>query len=158
MFYLHANKNNLAVSKVEKITSGSVGVNTVKFCFSKEWDGTAKTVLFKAKKEQISIILDENDTCKIPWEALKVPNAELFVGVYGTRGGDLVMPTIWAKLGTIREGATMDEEPEPTPGIYDQLMNKIVETAEKIPVPMTAEELIEILTKDEVEEDAGENS
>lgn len=156
MIELHAHKNNLKVYRGEKITSGSVGVNILHFCFSKEWLGCAKTVLFRVGKLQMTVILDENDSCTIPWECLSEYGKILYVGLYGSKGGELCLPTIWASLGEIKEGANIGEENEPTPSQYDQLMNKIIETEEKIPMPMTAEELRQILTQTD-DEGSGED-
>ncbi|NBI84201.1 hypothetical protein D3Z48_19495 [Clostridiaceae bacterium] len=48
MTRLYADKNRLAVRKTETLTSGSVHVYAVQFSFSPDWDGMAKTAVFRA--------------------------------------------------------------------------------------------------------------
>ena len=44
-------------------------------------------------------------------------------GVYGTKNGTVVLPTIWATLGTIKEGASPGENTQPpTPDVYSQIL------------------------------------
>ena len=106
MFDLTANKVLLKVNQKETVTSGSVNVYEVQFAFSSAWDGLDKTAVFKAGSDQISVVLDELSKCVIPWEVLDNPKRTLYVGVYGTKDGNVVLPTIWADIGTIHEGTT----------------------------------------------------
>lgn len=107
------------------MTSGSVGVYTVQFEFSQEWDGLDKTAVFQAGPdgESMSVILDLDGTCEIPWEVLKTPKIRLQCGVYGTKDGNILLPTIYADMGQIHPGVNTDAEADPTPGLYDQILN-----------------------------------
>ena len=126
MFLLAANKVCLQLLQKEAVTSGSVNVYTVKFDFNSDWDGLAKTAVFQAADDKVSVILDQDNECQIPWEVLQNPRRTLEVGVYGTRGTDLVLPTIWATIGTIKEGASPgDSTQPPTPSVYDQILAEI---------------------------------
>lgn len=121
MFVLQANKNRLTVKQKETLTSGSVNVYTARFEFSPDWDNLARTAVFRAGNESRSILLDYLGKTSIPWEALQKPNVELFVGVYGTQGEDVVLPTVWASLGMILEGATTGKDAQPpTPNLWEQ--------------------------------------
>ena len=123
MFVLRADKNKLAVRQLELVTSGSVNVYTVRFEFSEDWAGMTRTAVFRAGGEARCVLLDEANTCAIPWEVLGEPNLFLFAGVYGTQGGEVVLPTVWASLGTILGGVTTGEVAQtPTPGIYEQIL------------------------------------
>ena len=123
MFILCADKNELAVRQREPVTSGSVNAYQVRFEFSLEWEGLKRTAVFKAGTEIRSILLDESGVCVIPWEVLTVPDRRLMAGVCGARDGELVLPTIWAGLGTILEGVTTGEEHRPpTPELWEQAM------------------------------------
>ena len=63
---------------------------------------------------------------------LENPRRTLEAGVYGTKGGDVVLPTIWASLGTIREGASTGTNTQPpTPDVYSQIL-ETANSAEKI--------------------------
>lgn len=131
MFVLYANKTQLTVRQREPVTSGSVNVYTVQFEFSPEWDGLSRTAVFKAGTESRSMLLGPDNQCEIPWEVLAKPDVLLETGVYGTRNGDVVLPTIWAGLGKIQKGVTVgDEAKPPTPDVYQQIMAAAQEAAE----------------------------
>lgn len=124
MTILDVTKNNLEVlQREETITSGSVRVYPVQFKFNADWDGLTKIATFRAGGKAISTPLDETDACTIPWEVLVKPGYILKVGVYGTQGTTVVLPTIWADLNTIEDGAQPGENAqEPTPSVYQQLV------------------------------------
>ena len=132
MFLLSASKVHLNVLQRETVTSGSVNVYLVQFDFNSDWDGLDRTAVFQAGDDKISVVLDASNECQIPWEVLENPRRTLEAGVYGTKGGDVVLPTIWASLGTIREGASMGTNAQPpTPDVYSQILDA-ANSAEKI--------------------------
>lgn len=121
MFVMHAEKNRLTVRQREPVTSGSVNVYEVRFEFSPDWDGMERVAVFKAGKESCSILLDESGECTVPWEVMGKPGILLTAGVYGTRGGVTVLPTVWASLGMILEGVTTGQDARPpTPDLWQQ--------------------------------------
>lgn len=125
MFWLYANKNQLTVRQREPVTSGSVNVYPARFEFSADWDNLERTAVFRAGDKSVSVLLDETGETVIPWEVLATPGKRLEAGVYGTRGGDLVLPTIWADLGYILTGvAPGDEARPPTPDLWKQELAK----------------------------------
>lgn len=128
MFVLYADKTQLTVRAKEPITSGSVNAFQAQFEFSADWNGLGKTAVFQAGCRSWSVLLEDGGMCSIPWEALEHPGCHLFAGVYGCRGTDLVelvLPTIWADLGTVLEGAAPGEEAQPpTPELWQQELAK----------------------------------
>lgn len=121
MFILYAEKTRLSVQKSEPVTSGSVNVYPVRFQFSPDWDGMVPTAVFRADWKTYAVVLDQNGECVIPWEALAKPRCRLEAGVYGARDGNVVLPTIWADLGTVLEGAAPGQEAQPpTPELWQQ--------------------------------------
>jgi hypothetical protein len=123
MIQLSAEKNRLVAENAEPITSGSVGVNWVQFTFDENWDGFTRTAVFRCGETSVSMALDDANTCAIPWEVLTTPNWGLQVGVYGTQGEDVVLPTVWAYLGTVREGASVSQEAaEHTPDVFQKVL------------------------------------
>lgn len=121
MFELYAEKNQLCVGQREAVTSGSVNVYRVVFGFSEDWDGLAKTAVFRAGGVSVSVPLGAFGECSIPWEVLETPLLRLEAGVYGTSGGEVVLPTVWADLGFILTGAAPgDEARPPTPELWRQ--------------------------------------
>lgn len=131
MFKLYADKVKLQLVDSEMITSGSVNVYDVLFQFSSDWNGLAKTVVFCAGDTQKSVLLDADNHCTIPWECLLENDRVLGVGVYGTQGDDLILPTVWESLGTIQTGVTLgDTSQPPTPSVYDQILGNIGDISE----------------------------
>lgn len=121
MFTIYAKKNRLAVEEREVLTSGSVDVYTARFTFSPEWGGLKRTAVFKTVEEPIAVALDDTGECAIPWEVLERPLVHLYAGVYGTKGGSVVLPTVWADLGEIQEGVTCGANSRPpTPSLWEQ--------------------------------------
>lgn len=121
MFVLYANKNKLTVRQREIVVSGSVNVNTVQFQFSEDWDGLTCTAVFRAGAEFRAAALDEAGRCAIPREVLQMPWVRLMAGVCGKRGEEVILPTIWADLGTVQTGAA--DEP-PGTGSLEQLLGQ----------------------------------
>lgn len=118
---MYVNKTQLTVRQREPTTSGSVKVYRVRFEFSSDWDGMERVAVFKAGAESRSILLDEANTCEVPWEVLVKPNVQLQVGVYGARDGEEVLPTSWADLGTIHPGVTVGPDARtPAPDLWEQ--------------------------------------
>lgn len=118
MFVLYADKNQLTVREKEPITSGSVNVYPVQFEFSEDWDGLEKTAIFQAGCMEKTVSLT-GGACTVPAEVLSDPGGYyLMAGVCGKQGESTVLPTIWANLGLILEGAVTGDAPippEPTP-------------------------------------------
>lgn len=134
MFNLKVSKTRIELLEVETITSGAKNAIDVKFCFSEDWKGLTKTAFFRSGKPSREVtaswLLNNENICKIPAEVLTRPNLDLFVGVRGNastrEGGDVVIPTIWAKLGEIKEGANGGDESENiTPEEYEKLLGYI---------------------------------
>lgn len=126
MFSLFAKKNVLAVNQREVVTSGSVNVYEVQFQFDNSWDGLEKTAVFRVGEETVSTLLDETGICVIPWEVLQDAKRTLYAGVYGTKDGNIVLPTIWASLGEIKQGVNPGESTQPpTPSVYEQILAEI---------------------------------
>ena len=125
MFELYAHKSLLAIREREPLVGGAVDTVQVRFGFSEEWEGLSRTVVFQAEGRSWELCLGDDCTCHIPWEALSEHDRELSVGVYGTLDGRRVLPTVWAKLGTIREGASPGEAARPpTPDLWEQELAK----------------------------------
>lgn len=119
MFVLYADKARLDVRQREPIASGSENVHQLRFEFSPEWEGLAKTAVFQAGCAEKSVVLT-GGACTIPREVLKAPGYFLMAGVCGKMGEELVMPTVWANLGVIREGAVSGPVTPPSGGgTYD---------------------------------------
>lgn len=88
-----------------------------------DWHGKTKTALFKCKnKEPIPVVLGETDTCIVPWEALE--QTEFTVTVYG--GNLITVDSAPVKL--YESGYRSGDTPEPTPTLYEKVMQSFDET------------------------------
>jgi hypothetical protein len=126
MIQLLAEQNRLTVQEKELLTSGTVNVNQIHFQFDEAWDGLTRTAVFQCGTVSVSLLLDETNTCFLPWEVLVTANRGVNAGVYGTQGEDVVLPTVWAFLGTVREGAAVgDEAADHTLDAYQKLLNDL---------------------------------
>lgn len=149
MYVIDVKKAKPSLTTTEPlITSGSLNAFQVKFNFNEDWNGMTKIATFRLKDQSImEVLLDETNTCDIPWELLVDPGGRIQVGCYGIRTGEdkhVRLPTIWINLQDISEGVLYGTEGrEPSPDIYQQFL----EAVQKIPKPMTADELREILTE-----------
>lgn len=128
MFLLEANKNSLIVLEHETITSGSVNVYSVRFRFNADWDGMDKVAVFRSGGDPVSVLLDSSGGCQIPWEVMQrcAVREKLYAGVYGVMGDNIVLPTLWALLGTVMPGAEPgDNAVPPTPGLVEQALAQV---------------------------------
>lgn len=120
MFQIEVRKADAILRKSEVITSGSVQAYGACFEFVHPiWQSLMKQAVFRCGDIQIGVMLDESGECVIPWEVLQSPGEVLEIGVYGVQGKDIVLPTIWVRAGTIRQG--VDDCPggrAPSPDSY----------------------------------------
>lgn len=107
MFHAKVKGRVFQILGIDYITSGSVGLQ-IDFEFDDEWTGLERYATFEAGSVSISVEL-ENDACVIPWEVLEDPNVNLRIGIRGSNGDDVVIPTIWKEY-EIHEGAKFSED------------------------------------------------
>ena len=126
MFKLFAKKNVLEILQKELVTSGSVNVYPVQFVFDSEWNGLQRTAVFWAGNYRVSVLLDSTGMCTIPWEVMQTKGQYLYAGVYGTKDGEIVLPTMSANLGQIYQGTEPGESAQPpTPSVYEKILAEI---------------------------------
>lgn len=104
----------------EKVVRDSQNYLYAKLTFTDEWTGT-KTMVFRGKSgDAYNVILDNEDSCLVPWEVLIEPSFEVSVFC-----GDLITANV-VTIYTIRSGYEIGEESRiPTPDIYNQIIEKI---------------------------------
>ena len=127
MLMLHVFGREARAFSDEPITSGSVGL-PVCFRFDSAWEDLTRTAVFRISSgESLDVLLDQ-DRCTVPPELLSQPGESLYLGVYGTdRQGRTVIPTLWATVGLIEEGAAPSGESEEafTPALVDQILGAV---------------------------------
>lgn len=105
------------------IPQGIVGA-TVSFDFGPEWAGLTKNVVFVGVTDKE--ILNIQDSVYLPPEVVSTPNIIVKVGVVGVDGNKkMVIPTLWADLGTVKPATPADMGYDPTLPIWAQLLGMI---------------------------------
>lgn len=87
-----------------------------------EWNNLTKTAIFSYNNNSKEVILDEDDNCLVPWEAIQ-EEGDVYVSVFA---GDLITANK-SRVHIYESGYTSDieSEQEPTPSIYVQLLEKM---------------------------------
>ena len=109
------------------LTSGMVGV-PVEFQFDEDWGDLRKLGVFKGSGQKKYLDLNLGDELTIPWEVLTEERTMVKVGVEWRKSdGTVVIPALWAEVGVVLPGAQAGNDPamEPTPTVYDQIMQAI---------------------------------
>ena len=91
----------------EPLTSGMVG-QTIHFEYSHDFDGLMITAVFTDGKNTVNVV-NPGSECIIPHEVLTTVGATVKVGIYATRGEELVIPTVYATIGVVLRGANPNE-------------------------------------------------
>jgi len=111
---------------VKEVPRGITGA-TVRFEYlSPVWDNLNKTVVFRGCVTKD--VLNAGDVVAIPAEVVARAGKKLYVGVYGVDAeNNVVIPTIWADLGTIQGAAdpSGDESTDPCLPVWAQLEGRI---------------------------------
>lgn len=118
----------IAFTERETLVSGTVNKYRAEFEFDDSWDGYTKTAVFRADSfGHITSreVLLAGDACPVPHECL-IAGALLRVGVYGI-SGDITTPTIYTQepIGIARGAEPAESTQDPTPGVYQQIINLI---------------------------------
>lgn len=118
----------IAFTERETLVSGTVNKYRAEFEFDDSWDGYTKTAVFRADSfGHITSreVLLAGDACQVPHECL-IAGGLLRVGVYGI-SGDITTPTIYTQepIGIARGAEPAESTQDPTPGVYQQIINLI---------------------------------
>ena len=118
----------IAFTERETLVSGTINKYRAEFVFDDSWDGYTKTAVFRADsfgRVTSREVLLAGDACQVPHECL-IAGALLRVGVYGI-SGDITTPTIYTQepIGIARGAEPAESTQDPTPGVYQQIINII---------------------------------
>lgn len=125
MIELYALKARLRVDRNEILTAGMAKAARVRIDFSRDWDNLTKTAVFAT--ETVTVDVAEaawtDGVCEIPHEVLATAGANVRVGLYGAGADGTALPTIWADLGLVRDGAdpSGDASTDPTLPVWAQI-------------------------------------
>lgn len=113
-----------------EIPAGLIGA-TVRLEYADPvWEGLTKTVVFqscsvrRAKVYATKDVVNAGEEVTVPADVLAEPNRCLYVGIYGTKGESIAVPTLWADLGRIRAAAdpSGDESTDPALPVWAQIL------------------------------------
>ena len=111
------------------LTAGMSNAEIVHFVFSEEWDGLAKTAVFTDGVITVDVLQAQwnGDEVAVPPDVTTTAGRRVRVGVYGTDGNGVALPTIWTELGTVRAGAdpSGDSSTKPVLPVWAQLQEQI---------------------------------
>lgn len=94
------------------------------FVFSEDWEGFTRTVVFTGRDgKSYSTMLDDSNTCVVPWEVLT--RDRFYIAVRGDMGGDL-LTTNQVTILVTASGIISGQTPEaPTPDVYTEILNRL---------------------------------
>lgn len=109
----------------EPLTSGMVG-QPIEFEYSPDFDGLTLTAVFTNGETTVDM-LNPGNQCMIPHEVLDTVGTLVKVGIYATRGNELVIPTVYAAIGIVLKGAdpSGDVSADPTLPVWAQIQGII---------------------------------
>lgn len=126
----------------QPLTSGSRGVEA-QFDLSADYAGLSVTAAFVAGEAKVDVVLTASSRCVVPWEVLETAGNMLLIGVVGKDGaGNIVIPTLWCKVGLIECGTVVSgiDPEDPTPDIAAQLLQIAQETVTRAETAETGAE------------------
>lgn len=143
MIRVHVNGVNAEVHSKERLTSGRVGLKIGLILDRETWEGltylisfrgsgTVKTAAFTPLNDAGNDIYSDviMGTTVIPHAVLEQPHYHCLCGIRGINAaGDEVIPTVYADLGIIEQGATSDGEGD-TPR-EKELIEQLLEAAQE---------------------------
>lgn len=121
---VHVSGVTAVASGLKKIPKGIIGA-TIEVTFCNDWADLSKTAVFEGVVTKDVIITEES--VRIPVECVDEAGAQLRVGFYGVKDGELAVPTIWLDLGQVQEAAdpSGDTTSDPTLPLWAQIQNMV---------------------------------
>lgn len=119
------NDQLLKITESPVLAAGGLNEVRIVFNFCEKWAGFVKTAIFYRNEEDVYYaILDENDTCVVPWEVC-FDEGTFYFGVFGEKNG--IRRTSNVVRYKVKKGAiTSDMRPsDPTPDVYDQIIAEV---------------------------------
>ena len=111
------------------VVAESIDYLKARFAFSADWDGAAKTAIFKTadRKGVYNVILDENGICTVPSEVIHAPR--FYVSVFGGSRITANEVEVQCNVSGYAEGSAPDT---PTPEVYEQILAEINKKVSKV--------------------------
>lgn len=132
----------LTVVNEPLVASGGKHEDFIVFSFCEKWDGFEKVGVFyrdgKKSVEPYYSNVDSSNMCEIPYEVIALPGTICF-GVFGVLG-DVVRTSSMIRYKVENGAITSNLEPsEPTPTIWEQLLNSYANVLKEVEVSNNAQ-------------------
>lgn len=115
-----------AVLPREALTSGMSDAVRCTVRFDASWDGLTKIAVFTDGYHSIDVpeAQWDGDTFPVPASVAAKAGATVQLGLYGTDGETVALPTVWCSLGVVQEGTNPSgaENLEPDSPIWAQVL------------------------------------
>ena len=135
----------LILMEAPTIAAGGVDEDKIIFSFCPLWESFVKTAVFwQDKGSPYEAIVDDNDSCIIPSEVLE-KHGNLFFGVYGINPDGIKRTSEVVKYKIVKGAITGAAHVDPTPDVYEQLLEKIAEVVGDVLPSVTTEDNGKIL-------------
>lgn len=119
MISLHAEASALTVTEGlddTALVSGMANVASVQVTFSEDWDGLDKVLVFTdGIRTIIHELTQDDEIVPVPHELMAEPGKTLYVGVQGTDGERVILPTVMCRLKAVAWGADPDGDESTLP-------------------------------------------
>lgn len=115
------------VTDLQKIPKGIAGA-VIEVTYAANWEGLTKTAVFAGAVTRD--VLNADGAVVIPAEVVDRSGYRLKVGFYGT--SNVIIPTLWADLGTVQDAADPSGDPgtDPELPVWAQLQKEFEELKE----------------------------
>jgi hypothetical protein len=120
------NATTCETMRLAPIPKGIVGATVSIEYADSEWDGLAKTIVFRSTVTKD--MLDSGSEVTIPAEVVSRAGVNLYMGVYGVgAANNVVIPTIWTELGLVNGAAAPsgDSSTDPSLPVWAQIQAAI---------------------------------
>lgn len=135
MIQINVNGSVVSVQETEALYCGAQNTYTCSFVFDRSWDSFLKSAVFRVNGRAITAVIDDNNSCVLPWELLVRDNigSNIEVGVYGVSAESEILTSVWDSIGAVREGSELGSDArEPSAGVYEQVLASVKKVDDKI--------------------------
>lgn len=121
------NKQVLTITKSHTFVADTQNVYTASFTFDEEWEGFAKTVIFRSKNNVRFALLDNENKCTLPVDVIEAKYLE--IGIQGNKDGQIITTKKADCVKIYESGGSMNMIPEPfEQSEFDRLMDELANT------------------------------
>lgn len=116
----------LTITTSHTFVADTQNIYTASFSFDREWDGFAKTVIFRSENHIRFAILDDSNKCIIPAEVIEADRIE--IGIQGNKDGQVITTKRADRVKIYESGGSINMIPAPfEQSEFDKLMDELAQ-------------------------------